>query len=307
MTTGASVMHAASRPGLLRCLCALALALCVGSPAPMEGTLKASAPLRDAAPRAVDTAPGPWRAAAPGLEVGRFQASRKAAVGDSIVTVVRVDPARHDFRLLSAKLLGLPRSLTAPAWAERYGVLGVINASMFQADHLTSVGHMRDGQLVNNERWTKDNAAFAAGPRAAGLPPARILDRTCEDWKSLAAGYRVIVQNIRMINCRRGNTWAQQARKWSTACVGTDGEGRVLLIHVRSAYTTHDLVDELLALPLGLTRLMYVEGGPEASLYVRVGTQVVVSETGSFETGFFETDENRAFWPLPNVIAFGAR
>lgn len=248
-----------------------------------------------------------WDTLAPGLEVGRFAASIKAAVGDSSVTVVRVDPARFEFRLLSAKLLGLGDGLTAPQWVERHGVLGVINASMFQADHLTSVGHMRDGGRINNRRWSKDNAVFAAGPLAPGLPPARILDRACDEWEPLSRQYRVLVQNIRMLDCAGGNTWAQQPRKWSTACVGADGEGRVLLVHARSAYSTHDLVDVLRALPLGLRRLMYVEGGPEASLYVKLGGRVAVSEVGSFETGFFEHDENRDFWPLPNVIAFAAR
>jgi hypothetical protein len=28
---------------------------------------------------------------------------------------------------------------------------------------------------------------------------------------------------------------------------------------------------------------------------------------GSFETGFWENDSNRVFWPLPNVIAFAER
>lgn len=244
---------------------------------------------------------------APGLEVGRFDAPVKAPVGDSTVTVVRVDPERYEFRLLSAKLLGLPQGLTAPEWAAGHGVQGVINASMFQEDHLTSIGLMRDGDRVNNRRRNKDNAIFAAGPLLPGLPTARILDRTCEDWEALSKQYRVLVQNIRMLDCAGKNTWAQQPRKWSTACLATDREGRVLLLHVRSAYTTHDLVDVLLALPLGLQRLMYVEGGPEASLYVKVGERVAVAEMGSFETGFFEADENRAFWPLPNVIAFAAR
>jgi hypothetical protein len=89
--------------------------------------------------------------------------------------------------------------------------------------------------------------------------------------------------------------------------VGTDRQGRVLLILARAPLATHDLIDVLLDLPLGLERLMYVEGGPQASLYVKVGGRVVVSEMGSFETGFFENDANRVFWPLPNVIAFAER
>ena len=52
---------------------------------------------------------------------------------------------------------------------------------------------------------------------------------------------------------------------------------------------------------------MYVEGGPEASLYLAVGGQAIVSEMGSFETGFFESHDNRRFWPLPNVLGFAPR
>jgi hypothetical protein len=240
-----------------------------------------------------------WQALSPGLEAGRF--------ANPPITVVRIDPARYEFRVLSAKTLGLKAGLTAPDWVKRHGVAGAINASMFRTDHLTSVGHMRDVKGTNNPSWSKDNAVFVSQPRKAGLPPVRILDRTCEDAAGLAGQYRVAAQNIRMIDCRRRNVWAPQSRKWSTACVGTDGQGRVLLIHARAPYATHDLIDVLLGLPLGLERLMYVEGGPEASLYVEVAGRVVVSEMGSFETGFFESDTNRVFWPLPNVIAFAER
>jgi hypothetical protein len=110
-----------------------------------------------------------------------------------------------------------------------------------------------------------------------------------------------------MLDCAGRNTWAQQDRRWSTAAVGTDDAGRVLFIHARSAWSTHDFIDVLKALPLGLKRLMYVEGGPEASLYLKVGGTVLVAEMGSFETGFREDDDNRVFWPLPNVIAIAPR
>jgi hypothetical protein len=244
--------------------------------------------------------PGPsWQPLSPGLEVGRF--------GDPPITVVRVDPGRYEFHVLGAKTLGLKAAPTAPEWVERHGLAGAINASMFREDHLTSVGYMRDARGTNNKSWSKDNAVFVSQPLRPGLPPVRILDRTCDKAGALAAGYRVAVQNIRMIDCRRRNVWAQQPRKWSTACVGTDKEGRVLLIHARAPSTTHDLVDALLSLPLGLERLMYVEGGPEASLYVKAGGRAAVSEMGSFETGFWESDSNRLFWPLPNVIGFSEK
>jgi hypothetical protein len=72
-----------------------------------------------------------WQSLSPGLELARF--------GDPPITVVRVDPTHYEFRLLSAKVLGLKTTPTAPEWVARKGVVGVINASMFQADHLSVI------------------------------------------------------------------------------------------------------------------------------------------------------------------------
>jgi Phosphodiester glycosidase len=253
-------------------------------------------------------APAVWRSLAPGLEVSRLPAPTWGAVGDSVVTVVRVDPQRYVFRLLSAELMGLGRNPTALEWVRQEGVSGVINAAMFRTDQRTALGYMRDGERTNNPRWSADNAIFVSQPRRAGLPEAAILDRVCDpDAARRAEDYRVVVQSIRMLDCEGRNVWSPQPRRWSTACVGTDTAGRVLLIHVRSPYTTHDLIDLLRSLPLDLRRLMYVEGGPEASLVVAVKGEALLSEVGSFETGFHEADDNRVFWPVPNVLAFQER
>src|SRR5687767_11395241 len=76
--------------------------------------------------------PPTWQSPSPGLEIARFE--------NPSVVAVRVDPAHYDFRLLSAKTLGLKAAPSAAEWVERHRVTGVINASMFQTDHLTSVG-----------------------------------------------------------------------------------------------------------------------------------------------------------------------
>ena len=72
----------------------------------------------------------------------------------------------------------------------------------------------------------------------------------------------------------------------------------------RAAHRMTDFAETLAAPEVGLRAALYVEGGPEASLFVRAGGRTF-EEIGSFETDFQENDENPAFWPIPNVLGFG--
>ena len=83
--------------------------------------------------------------------------------------------------------------------------------------------------------------------------------------------------------------------------MGLDGAGRLLLMHARSPYPVRSFIDQLLAMPIDVRRAMYMEGGPEASLYVHAG-DVERERIGSYETGFFESDSNDHAWPIPNVL-----
>jgi hypothetical protein len=116
--------------------------------------------------------------------------------------------------------------------------------------------------------------------------------------------YRVVLQSMRMVDCKGANRWQKSARIWSTAALAIDGQGRVLLIHARSPWDVHDFIEILLELPLGVRRAMYLEGGPEASLSLEAAGVSIV-RVGSWETGFNENDGNVQPWALPNVI--GAR
>ncbi len=80
----------------------------------------------------------------------------------------------------------------------------------------------------------------------------------------------------------------------------------MLFIFTRSPYSMDDLCRELLALDIGLVAAQHLEGGPEAQLYVRLGS-VEREWFGSFETSFRENDENEQAWPVPNVIGIRAR
>lgn len=280
-----------SRPGRLT-LALLALAAAVGTGLPVL--------------RAQDAPPEPWRQLEPGLELGVFPAPRASTVGDSLVRVLRIDPGRFRFHLLNASTGPDGKPRTARGWCEEEGMVAAINASMYQMDHRTSVSLMRTREHTNNPRLSKDMTILAFDRLGADGPPVTLLDRECDDFEADSARYGTLIQSIRMISCRGRNVWSQQPRRWSTAAIAVDGEGRVLFLHVRSPYSTHDLIDALRELPLGIERAMYVEGGPEAQLFVRSGGETL-ELVGSYETGFHENDGNTAAWPVPNVVAISRR
>jgi uncharacterized protein YigE (DUF2233 family) len=250
----------------------------------------------------------PWQRLEPGLELGVFRSPRPSTAGDSRVRALRIDPARFSFHLLNASAPGAAGTRTARQWCRERGMTAAINASMYQGDHRTSVSLMRTRGHVNNPRLTKDMTVLAFDPDSGRpeLPPVRILDRQCDDYDALAARYGTLVQSIRMLSCTGRNVWQQQPRRWSTAAIGVAGGGRVLFLHARSPYSVHDLIEILRELPLGLARAMYVEGGPEAQLYVESGGRAF-EFVGSYETGFNENDDNAAAWPVPNVVAIRRR
>ncbi len=214
------------------------------------------------------------------------------------ITVVRVDPARFELRLLAASAPSEGQIRTARAWAYRSGASAVINAAMYQEDYRTSVSLMRTGDHVNQRRLSKDKAVLAFDPLVSGVPLVRIVDRECERFEDAAARYATLVQSIRMVSCDRRNVWAPADRRFSAAAIGLDRSGRVLFIHSRTPWPIHDLVDALLAAPIDLAQAMYVEGGPEAQLFARGGGKEL-ERFGTFEG----TDANARAWPVPNVVA----
>jgi hypothetical protein len=250
--------------------------------------------------------PAAWRLLEPGLELGVFAATRPAPIGDSRVRALRIDPRRFAFHLLNASAPGDGAPRTARQWCRAKGMVAAINASMYQADHRTSVSLMRSRGHVNNPHLSQDMSVLAFDPEPPGAVPVVLVDRQCDELPALLARYRTAVQSIRMLSCRGRNVWSRQPKRWSTAAIGADERGRILFLHSRSPYSVHDLIEILQELPLGLERAMYVEGGPEAQLFVESGGEAL-ELVGSYETGFNENDDNTAAWPVPNVVAIRRR
>lgn len=247
-----------------------------------------------------------WTELEPGLELAELEAPMKSLLGDSTIRVLRIDPERFELKLLNAAAGAGDHPQAAKAWCRQHGLVAAINASMYQQDHQTSVSLMKTRRHVNNPRLSKDNAVLAFDRLDPGVPRVQIIDRKLQDYGALKSRYGTLVQSIRMVTLKRQNAWQQQPRRWSIAAIGMDREGRVLFIHCRSPYSVHDFINMLLELPIELKNAMYVEGGPEAQLYVESGDKSL-ELTGSFETGFFETDDNFQGWPVPNVVGVARR
>jgi uncharacterized protein YigE (DUF2233 family) len=247
----------------------------------------------------------PWRALEPGLEEGAF-ALPASEFGDRTLHVLRVDPARLDLVLLSAGREQPMRS--AKAWVTSHdGVAAAINAGMFEKDYKTATGMMVTPGYVNNPTLKPTYRAILLwDPKEGGLPPVQIVDGQGEAYRKLKEKYGSQVQGLRMTDEAGHNTWGASTRRWSTACVGVDTSGHVLFMVARSPYAVKDLALAMEAMPLHLTTTLYVEGGPEATVYAR-GPGGEREWFGSYETGFVSDDSNDHEWELPNVLAVKRR
>jgi hypothetical protein len=191
------------------------------------------------------------------------------------------------------------RARTAGDWCRERKLAVAINMGMFRDDKRSNAGHAHASGHVNNARWNpKYNSALAFGAAA----PAVMLDLDAPGAKERLAPYPTVIQNLRLIRGPGRNVWSEQDKRWSEAAVAVDRGGRVLFAFSRSPYTMRAFNQRLLALPLDITAAMHVEGGPEASLSIHAGG-VDLDLNGSYETGFNENDDERAQWPIPNLLA----
>jgi uncharacterized protein YigE (DUF2233 family) len=247
-----------------------------------------------------------WQELEKGLELGILTSPQRSEKGDSMIRALRIDPQRFDFRLLNASAEANGYAVSPKQWCRRYGLVAAINASMYQTDFKSSVSLMRTKNHINNPRLSADMMILAFDRLSPEVPLIKLIDRQCEDFETLKNKYGTLIQSIRMISCKGKNVWGRQIQQWSTAAIGIDHQGKVLFIHVRAPYNTHDLINILKKLPLDIERAMYVEGGPEAQLYIRSGGQEY-EFVGSYENNFTENMENSFSLPIPNVVGIYSR
>jgi hypothetical protein len=253
-------------------------------------------------------AAGPaWKTLQRGVEDATFgDAASAAGEIDGRLHVVRIDPKQAPLQAVMASAVDRkPR--TAGAWCRERKLAVAINLGMYRDDRLTNVGHAHAPGHVNNGHWSeKYRSVLAFGPKRPDLPAAAMLDLDAPGAEAHLADYGTVIQNLRLVRAPGRGVWGKQDRRWSEAAVAADKTGRVLFIFSRRPYSMQELNAKLLALPLGITAAMHVEGGPEASLSIHAGG-VDLDLNGSYETGFTENDDENGQWPIPNLLAVTRR
>ena len=250
-----------------------------------------------------------WKLIAPGMELRWLVATNPSPVGESRITVVRIDPTKWQLELLGRSRTDEPTNRTAREWAKNHDLAVAINAGMFGSDYKTHVGYMECRGHMNSS-WVNDYQSVAAfDPRdPENHPPFRIFDLDAQGLtvQTIREDYASLVQNLRLVKRPGSNRWSKQDKKWSEAALGEDKEGRILFVFSRSPFSMHDFNREMLSSGIGLVALQHLEGGPEAQLYLKVG-DIELEVLGSYETSFTENDENTSAWPIPNVLGVRRR
>lgn len=212
------------------------------------------------------------------------------------VTLLRIDPAQFDFTLYMASEKGR-KSLAEICKAE--GFAAAINAGMFLPDGLTGTGYLRQGDHVNNGRLAANfGSFFMAAPLREGIPPARLMDRTAHEWEAALADYALVMQNYRMTTATGRVIWKPADRLHSVAALSQDARGNILFIFCSDPVPAVEFMNALLALPLDISSVMYLEGGIEAALVVNAGG-VFTMQTGRHASGLWSGGANLE---IPNVL-----
>lgn len=245
------------------------------------------------------TEPIPWTELEAGLEYAEFDRGDESK---STIVLLRFNPAFFTFRLHSISEEG-GQAQTLRQWADKHSLVAAINASMYLPDGRTSTGYMRHHEHVNSKRVVGRFGAFFVAqlyhPEGEQSPSATLLDKDMDPWETELPKYVSVVQNYRMINAQRRVLWSGGGPLYSISAVGKDGAGNILFIHCREPIEAYTFATLLLALPIDVRTVMYVEGGAQAGLLVNT-SKYARAWAGRSPVDFLITGNINA--PLPNIL-----
>jgi hypothetical protein len=237
-----------------------------------------------------------------GIEYCETDAPLKSVVNDSKLTIIRIEPSLFDFELMVYTENGQKR--TVKEWADTFDFDIVLNAGMYElSDGKTSRGYLKNYEHHNNATLRENyNSMIAFNPVDSLETSFKVLDLECENWHEIKDDYHSFAQGLRMIDCNQGLIgWNKRKQSCSMLVTAIDPLHRVYFIFTRSPYTHNEMIQFMSSMPFELYNAIYMEGGPETSLYVKTD-EMTIEKIGSYVSDSYEKDSNNTFWKLPNVI-----
>ena len=249
-----------------------------------------------------------WTELTKGMEYIEMDAPIKSEVGDSKISILRMNPDNFDFSLHTATQYDR-KSRTVTDWADTFRLNVVFNASMYEISKpLVARGYLQSGSHVNNALVKESfRSMIALNPKTKNRRNIEILDLTCESFYAQKQLFGSLAQGLRMINCEgTAMAWNKRNQSCSMMVAAQDEKGWFYLIFCRSPYTHNQMIRFMKDMPYHLTNAIYLEGGPETSLLIDVN-QHCIEKVGSWVSDTYERDDNQSFWKLPNVIGVKVR
>ncbi len=244
-----------------------------------------------------------WKQIGKGVQFCETDAPLKSAIGDSKLTMLKIDPKQVEFELFTATGMD-STSKPVNVWADTMNLNIVFNAGMYDlAKPLTSRGLLKSNdhhnQLTFKDGW---NVMFAMNP----LDPlnkrdAVVYDMQCIPFDSIRDKYSSFAQGIRMLDCSGNPMNWKKNQSCSMLVCANDDQDNLIIIFNRSPFPQNHMIAFMKQFPTPLHNAIYMEGGPETSLYVHIG-DFCLQKVGSYVSGTYARDTNETFWPLPNVI-----
>ncbi|MFN5416525.1 MAG: phosphodiester glycosidase family protein [Flavobacteriia bacterium] len=249
-----------------------------------------------------------WQNIIPGLEFCETMAPRKSEINDSKITILKLNPKFFDFHLLMATEQ-TKKPLDAKEWADSFDLDIVINAGMYDlTKKMYSKGFLK-GEKHTNRADIHPNykTMIAFNPKDSLENPFTVCDLDCDSFASVKNKYNCLAQGLRMLDCNSEPIgWNKRKQYCSQLITTIDDLGNVYLIFVRSPYLHNEMIAYMREMKLNLYNAIYMEGGPQTSLYVDIqkdGKELFhMEKIGSYVSETYPNDKNDHFWKLPNVI-----
>ena len=212
------------------------------------------------------------------------------------VHIFKINTKFYDFILLN-KSENEKTNLSVDRWVEKYNLTGAINAGMFQADNSKNVGYMKNFSHVNNKRKKSSyKSVLAFNKKDDGAEGPRLFDLSCDSWSDIYNNYNTIIQNYRTVSCKSQNDlWSKNTMRTPMALVASDLENNIYFIFTAYSTTVSMLNKLLLSLDFNIQRIMYLEGGSQASISI---------DTNNYKFSKSGAIINEYLSPIPNVIGF---